>query len=122
MQSGGLQLDTADPHSATQPPKSIEKVASKLIPCDKCGRPAALLIFADYAQDIGGLEDYARLMYPKIVELNVPTWVIAPPEGMGRDAPANILKVHPKREPIVKLTPDEFNQKLDKITASHCRK
>lgn len=114
-------LGEEDVSAARKPPKSLERIASKLIPCLKCGRPAALLIFADYAQDIGGLEDYARLMYPKIVELNVPTWVIAPPEGMGRDAPANILKVHPQRESIVKLTPDEFNQKLDKITASHTK-
>lgn len=109
-----------DPLPVEQPPKSIEKIASKLIPCLKCGRPAALLIFADYAKDVGGLEDYARLMYSKIVELNVPTWVIAPPEGTGRNAAANILKVHPKREPICKLTPDEFNQKLDRITSEHC--
>ncbi|ELS02733.1 hypothetical protein Xen7305DRAFT_00024510 [Xenococcus sp. PCC 7305] len=109
-----------DPHSAQQPPESIEKIASKLIPCLKCGRPAALLIFADYAQDLGGMEDYARLMYSKIVELNVPTWVIAPPEGTGRDAAANILKTYPEREPICKLTPDEFNERLDRITADHC--
>jgi hypothetical protein len=113
---------SGDLDAAKQPPKSSEKIASKLIPCLKCGRPAALLIFADYAQDIGGLEDYARLMYSKIVELDVPTWVIAPPEGQGRDAPANILKTYPQREAICKLTPDEFNQRLDKITVSHCRK
>ena len=115
-------LGEGDPSGAVKPSASIEKIASKLIPCLKCGRPAALLVFADYAQDIGGLEDYARLMYPKIIELDVPTWVIAPPEGQGRDAAANILKVHPKRESICKLTPDEFNRKLDKITASHCRR
>lgn len=108
--------------AARKPPTSIEKIASKLIPCLKCGRPAALLIFADYAQNLSGLEDYARLMYSKIVELDVPTWVIAPPEGHGRDAAANILKVHPSREPVCKLPPDKFNQRLDKITASHCRK
>lgn len=72
------------------------------------------------AQDLGGLEDYARLMYSKIVELNVPTWVIAPPEGTGRDAAAQILKIYPEREPICKLTPDEFNDRLDRIIAAHC--
>ena len=113
-------VDNQDPHFTQQPPKSIEKIASKLIPCLKCGRPAALLIFADHAQDLGGLEDYARLMYSKIVELNVPTWVIAPPEGTGRDAAANILKTYPEREPICKLTPDEFNERLDRIIAVHC--
>ena len=121
---GGRGQSTApeNPYPAGQPPKSIEKIASKLIPCLQCGRPAALLIFADYAQDLGGLEDYARLMYPKIVEFDVPTWIIAPPEGLDRDSPANILKVYPQREPLCKLTPDQFNQKLDKITADHCRK
>ncbi len=120
--SRGQSLGGEDPLPTVQPPKSIEKIASKLIPCLKCGRPAALLIFADSAQDIGGLEDYARLMYPKIVELNVPTWVISPPEGLGTDAAANILKTYPQREPVCQLTPDEFNQRLDRITASHCRK
>ncbi|MEM7714391.1 MAG: hypothetical protein AAF349_12600, partial [Cyanobacteria bacterium P01_A01_bin.68] len=56
------------------------------------------------------------LMYAKIMELDVPTWVIAPP--VGTDA-ANILKIHPQREPVCKLTDDEFNQKLDRIIASH---
>ncbi len=69
---------------------------------------------------MGGLEDYARLMYSKIVELNVPTWVIAPPEGTGREAAAEILKTYPEREPICKLTPDEFNDRLDRIIAAHC--
>lgn len=114
-------LGEKDPSAVQKPPTSIEKIASKLIPCLKCGQPAALLVFADYAQDVAGLEDYARLMYPQIIDLDVPTWVIAPPEGQGRDAAANILKVHPKREAIRKLTPDEFNRKLDKIIALHCR-
>ncbi len=107
-------------HSLWPPPNSIEKVASKLIPCSKCGRSAALLIFADYAQDRGGLEDYARLMYPKVVELNVHTWVISPPEGQGKDAAAKILKTWPKREPICQLAPDEFNEMLERVIATHC--
>ena len=110
-----------DVHAPKPPPKSIEQVANKLIPCPQCGRPAALLIFADYAQDQGGLEDYARLMYPKVVELNVPTWVIGPPEGQGWDAAAPILKIWPQREPLCRLTPDQFNQGLDGILAEHCQ-
>ena len=60
-------------------------------------------------------------MYPKIVELKLPTWVISPPEGLGRDAAANILKTYPEREPICQLTPDEFNERLDRVTADHCQ-
>ena len=109
-----------DPQSPKPPPKSIEKVASKLIPCSRCGRPAALLIFAARAPDRGGLEDYARLMYPKVVELNVHTWVISPPEGQGKKAAANILKTWPNREPVCQLAPDEFNEMLERVIATHC--
>ena len=112
---------STDAHVPKPPPKSIEKVASKMIPCPRCNRPAALLIFADNAKDQGGLEDYARLMYPKVVELNVHTWVIAPPEGQGWDAVAQVLKIWPEREPVCRLTPDEFNLRLDRTIAKHCR-
>jgi hypothetical protein len=110
-----------DAHVPKPPPPSPKQVASKLIPCPRCGRPAALLIFADYAENQGGLEDYARLMYPQVVELNVPTWVIGPPEGQSADAAAGILKIWPEREPLGRLTPEQFNQGLDRTIAKHCR-
>ena len=112
---------SADAHAPKPPLKSIKQVANKLIPCPRCNRAAALLIFADDATDQGGLEDYARLMYPKVVELNVHTWVIAPPEEPGWDAVAGILKIWPEREAVCRLTPDEFNLRLDRTIAKHCR-
>ena len=112
---------STDAHVPKLPPKSIKQIASKLIPCPKCGRPAALLIFADDASKQGGLEDYARLMYPKMVELNVQTWVIAPPEHPGWDAAAPVLKIWPEREPLCRLTSDEFNLRLDRVLTKHCQ-
>lgn len=117
---GGSQPIGNQGDTPQQPPQSIEKIATKLIPCNKCGRPAAMLIFADNAQDIGGLEDYARMMYDKINELNLPTWIIAPPQGLNIDTPANVLKIHPQREPVCQLSSDEFNKKLDPVIACHC--
>ena len=112
---------STDAHAPKPPLKSIKQIASKLIPCPRCGRPAALLIFADDASEQGGLEDYARLMYPQVVELNVPTWVIAPPEHQGWDAAAQIKKIWPEREPLCRLTPNEFNQGLDRVLTKHCQ-
>ena len=96
------------PLRPTDPQKGV---ASKLMQCETCGAGVALLIFADHATDLGGLEDYARLMYPKVAELNVPTWVIGPPVGNGPpdERPADILKIWPEREPVSQLRPDEFN-------------
>src|ERR1035437_5730796 len=48
-----------------QPAPSREVVESRLIPCDRCGTPVALLVFAPEATDPGRFEDYARKMYPE---------------------------------------------------------
>ena len=108
------------------PPRRCEspkRVATKLMQCERCGASVALLIFADYATDHGGLEDDARLMYPKVVELNVPTWVIGPPIGNepGLESPADILRIWPQREDICQLRPDEFNPIIEELTRTHCR-
>ncbi len=56
-----------------------------------------------------------------LVELNVQTWVIAPPEHQGWDAAAQIKKIWPEREPLCRLTPDEFNLRLDRLLTKHCQ-
>ena len=91
--------------------------------CETCGANVALLIFADDAKDSGGLEDYARLMYPKVVELNLPTWVIGPPidSEPTPDSPSNILKIWPERQSICQLRPDEFNTIIEELATTHCR-
>jgi hypothetical protein len=91
------------------------RVACKHIPCERCGAMVALLIFADDATDQGGLEDCARLMYPQVKTFNVPAWVIGPPTGNDPDEPADILKIWPEREPILRLGPDAFNPLLDPL-------
>lgn len=118
---------TGEGESVSLPPRPAEplkQVASQLIQCKRCGTGVALLIFADNATDRGGLEDYARLMYPKVVELNVPTWVIGPPIN-GKpsfDSPSEILKIWPKREAVCQLSPDEFEPTIEKLATTHCRK
>ena len=82
----------------------------------------ALLIFAPEATDPGQFEDFARKMYPEYTRLNVPTWLIGPALGGGpeMDRPADILKVWPKRTPIKRLKPDEFNPIIEGLATGHC--
>ncbi len=76
------------------PPASMERIPSTQIPCERCGKVAAHLIFADYAREVGGLEDCARKMYSIYKKVNVPTWVIGAPLGIPSDlTPALTLKV-----------------------------
>ena len=99
-----------------------EVVESKLMPCDRCGDPAAMLIFAYDATSTGDFEDYARKMYPKYRDLDIPTWIIGEPLGTpGFETPSRILKVWPHRESIQPITPNAFNRALDDLIAKHCR-
>lgn len=90
--------------------------------CERCEAHVALLIFAEQATDQGGLEDAARMMYPKIAELKVPTWVVGAQTGNAPapERPAPILKVWPEREPVRLLRPDEFNPLIERMVKTHC--
>ncbi len=117
---------TGEEQSVSPPPRpsaSPKRVATKLMQCERCGANVALLIFADDATDRGGLEDYARLMYLKVMELNVPTWVIGPPidSEPSPESPADILKIWPEHEAIRQLRPDEFNPIIAALATTHCR-
>ena len=104
------------------PPPSDELVESKMMQCEHCDAGVALLIFADQATDHGGLEDYARKMYPQVQQANLPTWVIGPSTGEEplSERPADILKIWPQREPVQRLRPDEFNSIVDQLARTHC--
>lgn len=121
MATGG----TGQGRQGTPPPrpsKPQHRVASKHILCERCGAIVAFLIFADHATDRGGLEDYARLMHAQVKRFNVPAWVIGPPTGTEPEPerPTDILKIWPQREPIQRLSPDEFNPLLDPLMQEHC--
>lgn len=106
-----------------RPPEPKELIKSKLMQCERCDAGVALLIFADRATDHGGLEDYARKMYPRVVQLNLPTYVMGPPLGGGPlpERPADILKIWPNRKPIRQLRPAEFNPIIQELARAHCR-
>lgn len=117
--SGRVPTPSVGPFEPAPRPKPI---ASKRVACERCGATVAHLVFADDAADLGGLEDCARLMYPHIAALGVPTWVIGPPLGDGpaEEAPADLLKVWPQREPVRQKTPAAFEAVLDVLVMTHC--
>src|SRR3954451_4790862 len=80
-----------------QPPPSREVVESQVIPCDRCGRVVAMLIFAPEATDPGQFENCARKMFPEYSRLDVPTWIIGPSLGTGPppDRPPDLPKGWP---------------------------
>ncbi len=104
-------------------PSTLHQIATKHMTCEKCDADVAFLIFADRARNVGELEDYARMMHSKVVELDVPTWVIGEPVGNDPppERPADIIKIWPEREPVRRLRPDEFNPMVDELIATHCR-
>jgi len=121
----GASPDVHRIESPPFPPYSKGIVESELIPCERCGEMAAMLIFAPEATDEGHFEDYARLMYPEYTRLNLPTWIIGPDlsaDGRPSQRPANVLKVWPVREPLKRSSPAEFSPMLDEMISAHCGK
>ena len=114
------------PRDEALPPRRVE---GEVVACERCGEPVALLVFADDAADLGGLEDAARLMHARIAEAAVPTWIVGPPVArddargtppLDDDFVADALKVWPKREPVQRLDPAAFDAVLDALASSHC--
>lgn len=109
------------PMQVKTPPAPMERIPSTQIPCERCGKVAAHLIFADYAREVGDLEDCARKMYSIYKKVNVPTWVIGAPLGIpSAHTPALTLKIWPERQAAKPISPADFNVELDKILAKHC--
>lgn len=97
---------------------------SELIPCERCGRMAAVLIFAE-GPEARDLEDCARLMYPEYSRGSAPVWIIGAPLGThpgphGPEPISDIMKVWPERGAVQRLRPVEFNPVLDKFVRGHC--
>ncbi len=104
-------------------PQEEHLIKSMVMPCVKCGAITAMLIFAD-GDEASQLEDYARLMFAKVKELNVPTWVVGREKiiriGSQTFDEALVLKIWPTREAARIIPPTELNPLLDELMETHC--
>ena len=98
-------------------------VESKVMVCETCDTPVAMLIFAPDAYTPSELEDYARMMYSNTKKLNLPTWIIGAEEEVvsNKEGIAFILKTWPEREPAKKTSSLVFEAMLDKLQTRHCK-
>ncbi len=114
--------------TSTKPPSSDSSrnkkmIESKLMVCETCDAPVALLIFAPHAYTSGELEDYARMMYTNTKNTNLPTWVIGAEDEVDpeKEGIALILKTWPDRQPAKKISSLIFEPMLDKLQKNHCK-
>ncbi|MGH0004760.1 hypothetical protein ACQU0X_32235 [Pseudovibrio ascidiaceicola] len=116
------KVDEASPSHQASPPGASHMVPSKLTQCGRCNGYYAHLVFAENPATRGELENIARLMFDKIKQLNLPTWIIGAPmeAGVPESAKSMVLKVWPERQEMQFLTPDEFNAILGSLESEHC--
>lgn len=105
-------------------PKEKQMIKSMVYPCSTCKTITAMLIFAGDADTKARLEDYARIMYSKIIKLNVPTWIVGIETANivnGKDLRKSlVLKAHPKRKEASIMTPDQLMDVVDELMKTHC--
>src|SRR5207253_77486 len=97
------------------------RIPAQLLQCRRCNAAIGHLIFVEDASLT--LEDHSRLMYQRIQELRLPTWIIRPPPSPGEptDQPAEILKVYPVREQARRRSPEDFHALIDPLTEQLCQ-
>lgn len=109
-------------------PYKIEKeavqVRFKVMQCVTCGKPAAVMVIADDANSPDQLEDYARMSFSKIKELNAPTWVVGEEKevkGNGEYAGESlVLKCWPIKEKAKIMYSTELSPLFDELINTHC--
>jgi hypothetical protein len=106
-------------------PKDPQLIKSMVYPCDTCKAVTAMLIFAPDADTKAGLEDYARIIYLKTRELNVPTWIVGTETTNivnGKDLRKSlVLKVNPEHEEARVMVPDELMDIIYGLMEAHCK-
>ena len=106
--------ETIDPFS----PSSI--VPSKYIPCEKCGKFIAHIIYAEDAS-IENVKHHARIMRELIAKDNIDAWVISEPlKVQGDEALAYIMKVWPILGDPEKMWSPDFNAIIEELEATVC--
>ena len=127
------KLDTIigqPPLSETPPPYEAPKenhlIKSQVIPCERCNKPAVMLIFAPNADTAAALEDCTRLMYPHIQKMNVSTWIMGEEHDVHingvQDIEILLMKAHPERDAAERVLASVFDPGLDNLIAGHCQK
>jgi len=118
---GQHRLPRLPPTAALRSGPTTHRIPAQLLQCRRCSAAVGHLIFVEDASLT--LEDHARLMYQRIQELRLPTWIIGPPPSPGEatDQPAEILKVYPVHEQARRLSPEDFHALIDPLTDQHCQ-
>ena len=99
-------------------------VKSIVMPCERCGAMTAMLIISG-ADTEGELEDYARIMFAKVKELNVPTWVVGYEKEVTdvngqKCGEALVMRIWPEREAAMAMLSTELDSILDELMGTHC--
>lgn len=104
--------------------KEAVQVRFKVMPCETCGKPAAVMVIADDANSPDQLEDYARISFSKIKGLNAPTWVVGEENEVvvnGEYAGESlVLKCWPIKEKAKIMYSTELNPLFDELINTHC--
>ena len=105
---------TVDPFS----PSSV--VPSKYIPCEKCGKFIAHIIYAEDSS-IENVKHHAAIMRELIAKDNIDAWVISEPlKVQGDEALAYIMKVWPILGDPEKMWSPDFNAIIEELEATVC--
>ncbi|MCF6768571.1 hypothetical protein L3V86_09380 [Thiotrichales bacterium 19S11-10] len=121
-----MTLGVTEPSEKIEVTPSLESgiIQSEMFPCESCGKPTMVAIYAPDADDEASLLNYYDAMKEKINDLKVPTWIVGKEHDIELDGlPAGnalCLTAYPKLEKAVHINSVDFGFLIDKHTKDHC--
>lgn len=112
------------PANIKTPDGGTMAVASRILQCEECGDPAAMMIFAEHAKTPDEMEDYARMTFRMVTDRKLPAWILGcalTDPLKDPDAPSYAMKVWPEKETIQLVTPDQILPDIDEVVENHCK-
>ena len=99
-------------------PPSQATFEGHLLPCVKCEKTVAHIIYSRGTTS-GETEDCYRMMYSKLKEVNLPTWIVGHENRLSGDV--LVLKSWPERDKQASwVNGNNFDVMIKKIQNSHC--
>jgi hypothetical protein len=109
----------AVPENLTPPRKEEHIVPAQILTCATCEAYVAHLIFAERANTGAEFEDMYRLMFPRMKELNLPTWILGPEL---RDGMMQAMQAWPEKAPRPhRESVQKFDALMQELQNCHCR-
>jgi len=102
-------------------PEGTELFETQFIPCSKCNKPLAKLVFSWESASADEMEIVGKKFELEASVTDQPMWILGAPDSMDDDIAKHLtLQVSPQKGEVYWEHPNEMNERLMALDENHC--